>query len=448
MNLYFSFLKLKARLLEGRKLTRADIHRQLALQRRAELTDVRMVGVTGSGAKTTTSALVFHMLSGGQQSAALSMLENTEQMIAPRLARFPRLARYGVFEISGHEPGVLDSVCELVQPDIAIITVIASDHRSTFRNLGATAREKINLALNAARRGGLVLLNADDPQVIAMREQLPSVQVRTFGEAEAADYRALDVQQSACGRLQFRCRFAQDEAWFDFALLGRHLLVPAMASIACAHQSGLPLAQLATRAASFAQLPGRCSLHVNPGAPTFICDTIKAPYSTLGLSFAQMDLFHDVPRKTIVIGQISDYAGAQGDRYRQAYRLARQYAERVIIVGRSGLTIKPLDDDELGKNLVLVEDVAALRHLISDSALAGEVILLKASYKVDRMERIALDYELQVECWISGCTRACACFNCDQLTPDQRIHRPSAEGTSYMIDDPDYFCDVIVRDAS
>jgi UDP-N-acetylmuramoyl-tripeptide--D-alanyl-D-alanine ligase len=447
MNLYFSFLKLKARVLEGRKLTRADIHRLLALKRRRELTDVRMIGVTGSGAKTTTSALVFHMLGEGQL-AALSILQNTEQMIAPRLARFPRHARYGVFEISGHAPGVLDSVCELVQPDIAIITVIASDHRSNFRDSGATAREKINLALHAARRGGLVLLNADDPEVVAMLEQIPAEQVRTFGEAEAADYRALDVQQSVSGRLQFRCRFAHEEAWFDFALLGRHLLVPAMASIACAHQSGLSLAQLAARAASFVQLPGRCSLHVNPGAPTFICDTIKAPYSTLGLSFAQMDLFHDVPRKTIVIGQISDYAGAQGARYRQAYRLARQHAERVILVGRSGLTIKPLDGDELGKNLVLVEDVAALRRLISESVLAGEVILLKASYKVDRMERIALDYELQVGCWISDCTRECGCFNCDQLTPDQRIYRPSAEGTSYMIDDPDYFCDVIARDAS
>ncbi|WP_341303899.1 Mur ligase family protein [Pseudomonas sp. TMP25] len=264
MNLYFSFLKLKARVLEGRKLARADIHRMMALKRRRELTGVRMIGVTGSGGKTTTSALVFHMLGEGAP-AALSMLENTEQMIAPRLAKFPRHARYGVFEISGHAPGVLESVCELVQPDIAIITVIASDHRSTFRDAGATAQEKINLALNAARRGGLVLLNADDSEVIAMREQIPDAQVRTFGEAEAADYRALDVQQSVTGRLQFRCKFAQEEALFDFALLGRHLLVPAMASIACAHQAGLSLAKLAARAARFVQLPGRCSLHANRG---------------------------------------------------------------------------------------------------------------------------------------------------------------------------------------
>lgn len=445
MNLYFSLLKLKARLFEGRKLSRADIHRQLALKRRAELSSVRMIGVTGSGAKSTTSALVYHMLSACRPSA-LSILENTEPMIAPRLARFPREASYGVFELSGHAPGVLDSVCELVQPDVAIVTVIASDHRTSFRGQGGAAREKINLPLNTARRGGLVLLNADDPEVIAMREQLFGAQVLTYGEAEVADYQAIDVQHSAAGCLQFLCRVGLEEVRFEFALLGRHLLVPALASIACAHQAGISLAQLAERGRRFVQLPGRCSLHVNPQGPTFICDTVKAPYSTLGLSFAQMDLFQDVPRKTIVIGQISDYAGAQGDRYRQVYRLARQHAERVIFLGRSGLTIKPLEGDEPGRNLVLVDDIKALRQLIAETALSGEVILLKGSYKVDHMERIALDYESQVKCWISGCMRACTCFDCDRLAGDRQGRRASALGSAYMIDEPDYFCDAIVRD--
>lgn len=170
MDLYFSLIKLKSRLLEGRKLTRADINRRLALRRRAKLGSACMVGITGSGGKSTTSALVFHMLSGYQPSA-LSMLENTEEMIAWRLAKFPRRARYGVFEISGHAPGVIQSSCEMVQPDVAIVTVIASDHRSNFRDPQATAQEKGRLVEIVAARGGLVLLNADDPQVLAMRER-------------------------------------------------------------------------------------------------------------------------------------------------------------------------------------------------------------------------------------------------------------------------------------
>lgn len=438
MNLYFSLIKLKARLLEGRKLSRADINRRLALRRRAKLGSTCMVGITGSGGKSTTSALVFHMLSGSQPSA-LSMLENTEEMIAWRLAKFPRRARYGVFEISGHAPGVIQSSCEVVQPDVAIVTVIASDHRSNFRDPQATAQEKGRLAEIVAARGGLVLLNADDPHVLAMRERATGGRVYTFGETEQADYRALAVSQAHVGRLQFTCRFADEQADFDFGLLGRHLLVSALASIACAHQQGVPLAELAERARSFVQMLGRCSLQVTPQGPMFIYDTVKAPFSTLELSFSQLELFPDAARKTIVIGQISDYAGAQGSRYRQIYRLARQYAGRVIILGHAGLTLNPLDGDQLGEQLILVDGVAQLRDLIAQTHLPGEVILLKGSEKVDRMERVALSYVQSVDCWIDNCKLPNSCFSCEQLCPGRPAPR-SRKNEGRLICDPAHFC--------
>lgn len=438
MDLYFSLIKLKARLLEGRKLTRADINRRLALRRRAKLGSACMVGITGSGGKSTTSALVFHMLSGYQPSA-LSMLENTEEMIAWRLAKFPRRARYGVFEISGHAPGVIQSSCEMVQPDVAIVTVIASDHRSNFRDPQATAQEKGRLVEIVAARGGLVLLNADDPQVLAMRERAKGGRVYTFGETEQADYRALDVSQAQVGRLQFTCCFADEQADFDFGLLGRHLLVSALASIACAHQQGVPLTELAGRARSFVQLPGRCELQVSPKGPMFIYDTLKAPFSTLELSFALLDLFPAVTRKTIVIGQVSDYSGSQGARYRQVYRLARQYADRVIVLGHADLTLHLLDGDQRGEQLVQVEDIVQLRKLIAQTQLSGEVILLKGSYKVDRMERVGLEYVQPVDCWIDNCKLPNSCFSCEQLCPNRAVPRPrKSEGR--LICDPAHFC--------
>lgn len=437
MDLYFSLIKLKARLLEGRKLSRADINRQLALRRRAELNSTCMVGITGSGAKSSTSALVFHMLSGSQPSA-LSMQENTEGMIAWRLAKFPRSARYGVFEISGHAPGVVQSTCEVVQPDVAIITVIASDHRSNFREPNATAWEKGSLASIVAARGGLVLLNADDPLVLAMRERAAGGRVYTFGEAEQADYRALDVSHAQIGRLQFTCHFADERARFDFGLLGRHLLVPALASIACAHQLGIPLAQLAERARSFVQLHGRCSLQVSPKGPTFIYDTVKAPFSTLELSFAQLDLFTSVTRKTIVIGQLSDYAGAQGARYRQAYRLARQYAERVIILGHAELTLHPLEGERLGEQLVHVADLVQLRELIAQTYLPGEVILLKGADKIDRMECVALDYAPATDRCTDNCKSSGSRCSCTPLCTSRSAFRPRKD--ERLICDSAYFC--------
>lgn len=433
MNLYYSFLKLKARILQGRKVSSYEIAQEISLRRRPSLKATRMIGITGSGAKTTTSAFLYHLLSGSAPTA-LSFLENTLDRIAMRLARFPRRARFGVFEISGHAPGVMRAACAVVQPDVAIVTLVASDHRSNFVDAQEIAREKGILVEEAAARGGFALLNADDPLVCAMRERAAG-RALTYGEAPGADYRAVDVSHSPEGRLLFTCAHGEERVRFDIGLLGRHFLVSALSGIACAHRLGVPLAQLAERARSYAQFPGRCSLHPTLNGPTFICDSIKAPFATLGLSFALLQHFPAAPRRTLVLGQIADYSGAQGDRYRQVYRAARQYADRVIILGHGNLNIKALPDDNPGESLQRVSGIVQLRELIASTRLPGEVILLKGSYKIDRMERILLDYEGQVDCWIDGCRKIVSCFECESLSKaGNPRQRPRG-----LIEDPDYF---------
>ncbi len=405
----------------------------MSLRRRPKLTNSRMIGITGSGAKSTTSALLYHLLSGDQPSA-LSFLENTANRMAVRMTGFPKHARYGVFEMSGHAAGVIDQACEIVQPDVAIITVVAGDHRTNFADAQAIAQEKGTLVQRAVERGGFALLNADDPLVRGMQVRANG-KALFYGEAPDADYRALDVRHGSNGRLQFICQHGSERIEFDLGLMGRHMVVPALASIACAHQLGISLERLAQRARSYQQLPGRCSLHVTKQGPTFICDSIKAPFSTLELSFAQLSLFASAPRRTLVLGKVSDYSGSQGDRYRQIYKLARRYADRVIVLGHGQLNLKLLPGDQPGENLLKVDSVSQLRQLLIDTAIPGEVVLLKGSFKVDRMERIVLDYECQVDCWIDRCTRINSCFDCPDLGPGGKTRlRPRG-----LITDADYF---------
>ena len=433
VNLYYSLLKLKIRLFEGKKVSSYEIARRISLKRRPKLTNSTMIGVTGSGAKSTTSALLYHLLSDNQPSA-LSFLENTANRMAARMANFPKRIRFGVFEMSGHAAGVIDQACDVVQPDVAIVTVVAGDHRTNFSGAEAIAQEKSVLVQRAVQRGGIALLNADDPLVRSMQERAGG-KALLYGEAADADYRALDVRHSSEGFLRFVCQHGNERVEFELALLGRHMLVPALASIACAHQMGIPLTRLAQRARSYAQLPGRCSLHVVERGPTFICDSVKAPFTTLELSFAQLSLFPNAPRRTLVLGQVSDYPGAQGDRYRQIYRLARRYADRVIVLGHGRLNLKPISGDLLGEQLIKVDTVKQLRQLLAESCEPGEIVLLKGSYKVNRMERVVLDHECQVDCWVERCDKTNSCFDCPELGADG-LARKRPLG---LITEADYF---------
>lgn len=433
MNLYYSLHKLKIRLLEGRKVSGYEVARRLSLKRRLTLQGTQVIGITGSGAKSTTSALLFHLLSGSQRSA-LSFIENTADRMAMRIASFPRGVRFGVFEMSGHAPGVIDQACAVVQPDVAIVTVVASDHRTNFSGAEAIAQEKGTLVQRAVERGGIALLNADDPLVRGMQARAKG-KALLYGESADADYRAVDVHHSPEGHLRFTCQHGAECAQFEIGLLGRHMLVPAMASIACAHQMGISLEQLALRGRSYIQLPGRCSLHVVRQGPTFICDSIKAPFATLELSFAQLALFPEAPRRTLVLGKVSDYAGAEGNRYRQIYKLARKYADRVIVLGHGQLSLAPQPGEKWGEQLVQVDTVVQLRQLLIESCLPGEVVLLKGSRRVNRLDRIVLDHERQVDCWIDRCSKATSCFECSDLGPGgAALKRPRG-----LITDAEYF---------
>jgi UDP-N-acetylmuramoyl-tripeptide--D-alanyl-D-alanine ligase len=133
-----------------------------------------------------------------------------------------------------------------------------------------------------------------------------AAEVFTYGKSEEADYRATDLIISSAGHLQFTCHYREESAQFDVGLLGLHFITPTLGAIACAHQLGISLSSLAQRGKTFTQTPRRCSLHSSPDAPIFICDTTKAPFETLNLALQTISNFPQAPRRTIVLGTVSD----------------------------------------------------------------------------------------------------------------------------------------------
>jgi UDP-N-acetylmuramoyl-tripeptide--D-alanyl-D-alanine ligase len=383
MSLLHSLRKIRARLLGQEPPSRAEVARQRALAHRETLTDTTFIGITGSGAKSTTSAFLYHLLSARKRSA-LSLIYNTSEAIARRIPQLDARDEVAIFEISGHAPGAIDASATLVRPTLGIVTVISNDHYTNYRGTEATAQEKGRLVSAVFEAGGSAFLNADDPLVAQMAELAPGRTV-SFGESPEAEFRASNVQVSATGRLRFDCTHGAETAAFDIGLLGKHFIVSALAGIACAHHLGMSLAEIAGRARSYVQMAGRCSIHRVAGGPIYLCDTIKSPLSTLGLAFELMDAFPDVPRKTIVIGKISDYPGSTTRSYSRAYALARPHCDRIIFFGARPPSLKGVEEDERSGSLLYVDNHEELRDLLRSDALADEVILLKGSEKIDKL---------------------------------------------------------------
>lgn len=142
--------------------------------------DSKIIGITGSNGKTTTTAMVYHICKEGGLDCA--MVGNIGYSFARQVAKEPK--KVYVVEISSFQ---LDDI-KTLRPDIAILTNITEDHLDRYDyNFENYITSKFNIIKNQTK-DDVFIYNADDeitikylnkflkstnPLPISMRKSLP-----------------------------------------------------------------------------------------------------------------------------------------------------------------------------------------------------------------------------------------------------------------------------------
>ena len=360
------------------------------------------VAVTGSSGKSTTAALIAHILSAVAPVRA-QLGNSVYRAIVNALQRTPPGNGYFVAEIGTEGPGTLEPSLRILRPTVGVITLVRLEHRSAFRTLDAVAEEKRKL-VEALPAGGLAILNFDDPKVAAMAERTKA-QTITFGQTRG-DYVASHVRSLAPGELSLIITHQSHAFEIASRLTGEHQSLALAAAFACTHQLGVPPALIVERIASFPAVYGRCSVHRVKNGPVFVLDAAKAPEHSIQLALDMVAKFK-APRKRIVIGQISD--GSKSiTTYRKVYRAARAVADQVIFVGEHSHRSSASAEDVAAGLFVRFAGVMEAANFLKESAIPGEVILLKSSTHL-HLERLMLNFFTSVRCWKDACGRRQTC---------------------------------------
>ncbi len=398
----------------AKRLSRDVSFRLLDLRarwRRPHLDHVTFVGVTGSCGKTTASALTQAVLAnaGHSQGYINEPLVHITLRIRYAILSVEEACRYYVFETATNGPGGLAPQLEILRPRIGVVTTVGSDHRSAFRSLEATAKEKGTL-VESLPQDGIAVLNIDDARVAAMAARTKA-RVVTYGLSPEADVRGSEVACRWPDRLTLKVSHGSEEARVVTRLVGEHWATSILAAIACGVASGVDLATCAKAVASVEPVFGRYSVHGCDGGPTFVLDSIKASSWTIpaGLAFIGAA---SAPRRTIVFGTISDYAGKAGRVYRRVAREALAAADRVVFVGPHSSHVARFGKGDGGDRLFSFETAYDASNFLVQGALPGELIYIKASRHADHLERLMLAQREDVVCWQQQCRKVCNCFDC------------------------------------
>lgn len=378
----------------------------------------RFIGITGSSAKSTTGNLLAHILAA-HGTVTSQLFSNTFRDISRSIRTGGKDTNFFVIEAGVEKTGDMDDMAKIIQPDIAIVTVVGFDHHKAFRSKEAVANEKAKLVA-AVRPGGLAILNHDDPMVRSMADQTRG-RILTFGRSTDADVRVLSAQASFPDRLTVELERNGEHTSLPTRFVGEHFWVPVAAAFCAACELGVPIDTIVRRCANFEPLRARCEVIETGDGPVFILDTFKAPWETLPLAFRIMETAH-APRKRIVLGGISDYTGSSRTKYKQAYQMARAVCDQVIFVGDHANRSRASDADRQAGRIVEIESVLELDDYLRKTATPGELILLKSSKPI-HLERVAMSWQSEIGCWEQKCGVKGSCMWCGLYPYPFEMHR-------------------------
>ena len=153
-----------------------------------------IVAVTGSVGKTGTKEMLGRALGEQGPTHATTGNLNNHWGVPLSLARMPREARFGIFELGMNHPGELTPLTRMVRPHVAIITTVESVHAAFFSGTEAIADAKAEILLGL-EPGGVAVLPRDNPhfhRLHAAAQAAGIASVVGFGNHIEADARLLD----------------------------------------------------------------------------------------------------------------------------------------------------------------------------------------------------------------------------------------------------------------
>lgn len=388
----------------------------------------RIVGITGSVGKTSAKEAVYTVLSSkfhvrrnvknynNEIGVPLTIIgvESGYRSVLKWLGVFLKWVSMMVFrekypevlvlEMGSDRPGAIKYLADFVPSEVGIITDISSSHIEYFSRISAIAKEKGTLVKELDEKG-LAALNADNPHVVKLKEQLKA-NVITFGFSEEADMRATDVVFVYNGKtgkeikgLSFKLAYKGTMIPVRLTnILAHHQIYTALAAATVGVWFEMNLVEIGTALENFSAPPGRMNMLKGIKNTLVFDDTYNAsPASTM----AAIDMLGHMShaRKIAVLGDMLEL----GEETEKGHiNVAKKFLEAkgtifFAVGSRMRFAVMELERHNFPKqNIFSFDNPAEAGKKLQEIMRPGDIILVKGSQGM-RMEKIVEEIMLEPE---------------------------------------------------
>jgi len=351
---------------------------------RDRATDAKIIAVTGSAGKTGTKEALRLALAPSGPVHASAKSYNNHWGVPLTLANMPRATAFGVFEAGMNHAGELTPLSRMIRPQIAIITTIAPVHLGHFASLDEIADAKAEV-FEGLEPGGTAILNKDNAffDRLAKAAKAKGATIVSFGEAEGADFRLLDVSLTPEGSA-VEADLAGTRLSYRLGAPGRHLVQNSLAVLAAVHAAGADLQAAAAALLEWRAQAGRGEWQVFQGDKGRVAVVDEAYNANPASMRAALETLGLVPRQAygrriVVLGDMLEL-GENSAAFHQelAQFIDAAGIDSVFACGE----LMPALYDALpeGKKGGYASAAEGLAPLVLDAIRPGDIVMVKGSF--------------------------------------------------------------------
>ncbi len=336
----------------------------------------KVIGVTGSSGKSTTTQMIFDILSSRYKASSNILSKaNTTWGIAWNMTRFGIDDAYWVIETS--LGGGMSRNSAIVKPDYAIVMNVAPVHLTQNMQLSDIAEEKARI-FNAMKENSTAILykEMEHYDIVEKNARFKGLKIITFGESSGCDIQVVSDAENKF--------IVNGETYtLNSEAVGLHILLDMAAALAVAKEESLEIEQALNVLRNFNELSGRGeSFDVNMRDDkniTVIDESYNANPLSMKSAITAFGQKYKNRQKVLVLGDMAQ-CGVNSAGYHKglAEYILDINPRKVLLCGND---IKILCDEI--KNQVeckYFENIPDLIKNISTELADGDCVMIKSSH--------------------------------------------------------------------
>jgi len=353
-------------------------YRNDAIAKLQSMKGIKVVGITGSFGKTSTKQYLHRILSEKYDVLTTPGSFNTPMGVI-RTIREMGKPYHNVFicEMGAKQRGDIKEICDMVHPEIGIITAVGEMHLETFGSIQNVQCTKFELA-DALPADGMAVVN-NDFEMCRSRgvDNVACVRYSVDPSDNAALYHSKDIKYTAKGT-DFTITGPDGfELSLHTPLVGECNISNLMAAVIVALKLEVPAPRIAYAVSRLEQPEHRLNMKVTPGGVTIIDDAFNS--NPTGSKMAVDVLTHfDGGRRIIVTPGMIELGEKQFELNKELGRYAATRVDDAVIVGQynreaivSGLQAGGMADEHIH----IVDSLTEAQKVLAGMMQRGNAIL-------------------------------------------------------------------------